>query len=199
MKTVKAFDWWRETEGNGASVRKAWDAAQANIPTKTCEWYYDDDGDLVGCKSIHSMMRAHCSDCGGKVTIKQTTEQKLEVMTRARDERDRMASNYLHKLTDARLKLEAMELERDEWKDAHETVDKLCQKYFSKREMAEQKLEAMTIERDRQRARANGALFDLRQAEKHLDELVNRAASTNTYADKALDMLNYIHKNELDK
>ena len=63
----------------------------------------------------------------------------------------------------------------------------------------EQKLEAMTLERDRQRARANGALFDLRQAEKHLDELVNRAASTNTYADKALDMLNYIHKNELDK
>jgi len=81
MKTVKAFDWWRETEGNGASVRKAWDAAQANMPTKTCEWYYDDDGDLVGCKSIHSMMRAHCSDCGGKVTIKQTTEQKLEAKT----------------------------------------------------------------------------------------------------------------------
>ena len=63
----------------------------------------------------------------------------------------------------------------------------------------EQKLEAMKIERDRQRARANGALFDLRQAEKHLDELVNRAASTNTCADKELDMLNYIHKNELDK
>ena len=54
----------------------------------------------------------------------------------------------------------------------------------------EQKLEAMTLERDRQRARANGALFDLRQAGKHLAELVQRAASTtNTYADERRDWM----------
>ena len=88
MKTVKTFYEWIDGQTKTPYSIEIWNASRDNIPIKTCEWYYDDDGDLVGCKSIHSMMRAHCSDCGGKVTIKPelTADQKLEAMTLERDE-----------------------------------------------------------------------------------------------------------------
>ena len=101
MKTVKAFDWWRETEGNGASVRKAWDAAQANMPETVCEWEWSNTESkwLTGCfydiPAFWSNMGKYCPDCGGRVTIKQAAEQKLEAMTKECDrwmENDRLSS-----------------------------------------------------------------------------------------------------------
>ena len=99
MKTVKAFDWWRETEGNGATVRKAWDAAQANMPVKTCEWTLGDPSNSkanwwsTGCGnewgSVPAELFTFCPSCKGEIAMERTTEQKLEAMTKNRDDLQR--------------------------------------------------------------------------------------------------------------
>ena len=124
MKTVKTYEQWIRGIYGMPSCQEAWLAGQANMPTETCEWTEFDEGYINcvdsgrGTKTPHTdafriTATAYCDNCGGKVTIKTTTEQKLEVMTRARDERERMANNYLQKLTDAQLKLQSMTKERD--------------------------------------------------------------------------------------
>ena len=118
MKTVNTFDEWRETEGNGASVRKAWDAAQANMPIKTCEWKLRDGvaAWITECAvSLCYQRSSYCPNCGGKVTIKQTTEQRLETMTEERDKYksdfqlcDIKLGNELHRRAEAQMHLVAL-------------------------------------------------------------------------------------------
>ena len=88
METVKGFREWCVSTGmtQSASHCTVWIAAQANMPIKTCEWTKIGNDWESGCGHTHFdnpftrgiATAMNCIDCGGKVTIKQTTAQKLE-------------------------------------------------------------------------------------------------------------------------
>ena len=83
MNAVKTFDQWAE----GTTIEKTYvarisfKAGQRNAPEKMCEWTPNgDDSFKLACSGLYVLTYApprHCPSCGGKITVKQTTKQKL--------------------------------------------------------------------------------------------------------------------------
>lgn len=92
MSELEDFEKWRKTVGNGASIRKAYKAGQANAPEKVCEWTKCGVVFEMSCNkdcyksdvNTHVLAPDYCWNCGGKVTIKSelTVEEQLEAMTK---------------------------------------------------------------------------------------------------------------------
>ena len=98
MKTVKTFEEWMDRQTKTPYSIEIWNAGQANVPEKTCEWKWVKDldslsyeGDWMGaCGYDDDRLGVDdegelnfCGGCGSKVTIKPelTADQKLEAMT----------------------------------------------------------------------------------------------------------------------
>ena len=194
MKTVEAFEEWMDRQTKTPYSIEIWNASRDNMPIKTCEWYYDDDSDLVGCKSIHSMMRAHCSDCGGKVTIKPelTAEQKLEAMTVKYDALEQDLIRYMNIANDTEQMLAGMTKELDV--------------QIANNKAITEELSAVTRERNRLCSRdtfmsmkVNDLQSDLNTAEKHLSELVSIDGAAASRHNASILVSAYIKRNGLDK
>jgi len=112
MKKVKTLEEWSETT-HTLDHRVVWDAAQANMPIKTCGYYLKNNYWYASCKDTPSPKNDYCGKCGGETFVIQTLEQKLEAMTIERDqwaESNAAITQYYNSLQD---KLGYMTLERN--------------------------------------------------------------------------------------
>ena len=68
--------------------REIWHASRANMPIKTCGYYTKNGYWYASCTDSLSAKNDYCGKCGGEtfVIVIQTTEQKLEAMTKERDD-----------------------------------------------------------------------------------------------------------------
>jgi len=164
MKTVKTFEEWMDRQTKTPYSIEIWNAGQANVPEKTCEWKWVKDldslsyeGDWMGaCGYDDDRLGVDdegelnfCGGCGGKVTIKPelTAEQKLEKMT---------------------VELTALKKKELMWGTATDELEEVTT-YLAE---SDQKLEAMTIKCDDLFTAVAAEKVWRETAEKHIKNII---------------------------
>lgn len=72
------FEKWIDKQPHSPTARMTWVAALESVEQKTCEYYTINGYWHAGCTQQPARKDAYCGKCGGKVTVKKTTEERLE-------------------------------------------------------------------------------------------------------------------------
>ena len=202
MKTVKTFYEWIDGQTKTPYSIEIWNASRDNIPIKTCGYYLKNNYWYASCTDSLSAKNDYCGKCGGETFVKQTVEQKLEVVKQqlvaTKKERDAKVSNVLAELqtmTEKHCRSEkALDYHIECEKDVEQKLEKMTVEFtaLKKKELmwgtatdeleevttylaeSDQKLEAMTKERDVQIANNKAITEELSAVTRERNRLCSR-------------------------